>query len=217
MDVVFRSTTARRNALFWFYPEFPEKPYLSISATERSRRMRIAWPSDQQAARAAMMDPGILPQFLGDDLQAGVRKLGRPSILYGSSELALIKIDWIYSNDWLLKTFAAWLSESRPPNVEVSESRGAGNFIRQRRCDLKLLGAWRLLKANAMPWNDAFIQTAFIETSTRAGRDTFKHVGKVSRNGEPLGLYGNRKEPWERAAKQAEELIRQLNEHAKSP
>jgi hypothetical protein len=50
-----------------------------------------------------------------------------------------------------------------------------------------------------------------------AGRDTFKHVGKVSRKGEPLGLYGNRKEPWKRAAKQAEELLRQLNEHAKSP
>ena len=54
------------------------------------------------------------------------------------------------------------------------------------------------------------------ETNTYAGRDTFKHIGKVSRKGEPLGLYGNRKQPWERAAKQAEELIRQLNERAKS-
>jgi hypothetical protein len=166
-DAVFASH--RRSALFWFYPEFPEKPYLEIPVEERRRRMSVAWPAKQQAAHAAALSPKILPQFLGRDLRAGLRKHGRPSVAYGAIELALIEIHWDYSNTSLLDAFEAWLSENRPANVEVSESKGAGNFIRRRRYDLKLLGAWRLLKANAMPWDDAFIQTAFIETSTQPG------------------------------------------------
>jgi hypothetical protein len=189
MDVVFRSTTARRNALFWFYPEFPEKPYLSISATERSRRMRVAWPSDQRAAHAAMMDPGILPQFLGDELQAGVHTLGRPSILYGFSELALIEIDWMYSNDRLLKTFAAWLSENRPIDVKVVEDRGAGNFLRRREDDLKALGAWRLLSLKGMTWEKAFLITSNEEKSQ--------------------GLYGNHPKAWAAAKERAHAIVRQ--------
>jgi len=189
MDVVFRSTGARRYAVFWFYPEFPDKPYLSISATERSRRMRIAWPSDKRAAHAAMMDPGILPPFLGDDLQAGVRKLGRPSILYGFSGVALIKIDWIYSNDRLLKTFAAWLSENRPIDVKVVEDRGAGNFLRRRQDDLKALGAWRLLSLKGMTWEKAFLIT--------------------SNEGKSQGLYSNHPKAWAAAKERAHAIVRQ--------
>ena len=190
MDVVFRSTTARRNALFWFYPEFPEKPYLSISATERSRRMRIVWPSNQRAAHAAMMTPTGLPQFLKDDLQAGLRKLGRPSILYGSSELALIEIDWIYSNDRLLKTFAAWLSNNRPIDVKVVEDRGAGNFLRKRKDDLKALGAWRLLSLKEMTWEKAFLIT--------------------SNEGKSQGLYSNHPKAWAEAKKRTHRILRHL-------
>jgi hypothetical protein len=188
--VVFAPTSPRRYALFWFYPEFPEKPYLSISAKERSRRIENAWPSNQRAAHAAMMTPTGLPQFLKDDLQAGLRKLGRPSILYGSSELALIKIDWIYSSDRLLKTFAAWLSNNRPIDVKVVEDRGAGNFLRRWRDDLKALGAWRLLSLKGMTWEKAFLIT--------------------SNAGKSQGLYSNHPKAWAEAKKRAHRILRHL-------
>src|SRR5439155_26744794 len=118
--VVFSSH--RRDALFWFYPEFPEKAYLEIPLEERRRRMKVAWPAKQQAAHADMLSPKILPRFLGGDLRAGLRKHGRPCVTYGAIELALMEIHWDYSNTSLLDGFAAWLSENRPANVEVSES-----------------------------------------------------------------------------------------------
>jgi hypothetical protein len=188
--VVFAPLSGRRYALFWFYPEFPKQPYLSIPAKERCRRMKIAWPSDPRAAHAAGLSPKILPQYLRQDLLAGLRKLGRPSVLYGSLELALIEIEWIYSNDRLLKAFAAWLSESRPADVKVQEDKGAGNFLRRRRDDLKALGAWRLLSLQEMTWEKAFLIT--------------------SNEGKSKGLYSNHPKAWTEAKKRAHGILRHL-------
>jgi hypothetical protein len=188
--VVFAGTSSRRNALFWFYPEFPEKPYLSISGKERSRRIKIAWPYNQRAAHAATLCPKILPQFLQQNLLAGLRKVGRPSVLYGSLELALIEIEWSYSNDRLLKAFAAWLSESRPADVKVQEEKGAGNFLRRRHDDLKALGAWRLLSFKGMTWETAFLIT--------------------SNEGKSPGLYSNHPKAWAEAKERARGVLRYL-------
>src|SRR5438105_12791355 len=35
--------TARLMALFWYCPEFPDKPYLTIPIAERQRRLRTLW------------------------------------------------------------------------------------------------------------------------------------------------------------------------------
>jgi hypothetical protein len=188
--VVFAPTSPRRYALFWFYPEFPEKPYLSISAKERNRRRKIAWPCNQRTAHAAMLSPKILPQFLRQNLLAGLRKVGRPSVLYGSLELALIEIEWSHSNERLLKAFAAWLSESRPADLKVHEDKGAGNFLRRRHNDLKALGAWRLLSLKGMTWDKAFLIT--------------------SNEGKSKALYSNHPKAWAEAKERAHRVLRHL-------
>src|SRR5882757_5155489 len=36
--------TKRLMAVFWYCPEFPNKPYLSIPVNKRQRRLRTLWP-----------------------------------------------------------------------------------------------------------------------------------------------------------------------------
>jgi hypothetical protein len=173
-EIVFGPPVARCYALFWFYPEFPEKPYLEIPVEERRRRMKVAWPSTEQAARASMLSPKTLSQFLANDLRAGLRKLGRPSVRYGVFELALLQIDWNDSNTQLLEAFAAWLSEHRPADVVMWQDKGAGNFIRKKRVDLKSLSAWRLLK-----WTDSWEEAYLVSSG----------------DGRSKGLYSNHPKP----------------------
>jgi hypothetical protein len=187
--IVFAPGSVRRMALFWFYPEFPKAPYLSIAPKERDRRIKIAWggPKAQIAALAAMLQPKMLPHFLAEELRLGLRKHGRPCIRYGCFELSLIELNWMYSNDRLLKAFAAWLCQNRPADVKVIQEKGAGNFVRMRRSELKCLGAWRLLKWG-LKCDEAFVATL------KGGKS----------------LYGHSFKNWTRAAKHAHDQIRWL-------
>jgi hypothetical protein len=47
--------TPRINAIFWYYPEFPTKPFLSIPVHERQRRLRTLWPP---ASASSVVKPG---------------------------------------------------------------------------------------------------------------------------------------------------------------
>lgn len=194
--IVFATDSVRRMASFWFYPEFPNAPYLSIPAKERDRRVKIAWgePQAQAAAFASLLRPKMLPQNLAEDLRAGLRKHGRPCIRYGCLELSLIELNWTYSNDRLLKKFAAWLRKNRPADVEVMQEKGAGSVVRMLRTDLKSLGAWRLLKLKGK------CDEAFVET--------FK---------DGRSLYGNSFKSWTRAAKRADDYIQWLETVARKP
>ncbi len=192
-EPVLGSASRRRYALFWFYPEFPTKAYLEIPVGERRRRFKIAWPSSERAAESAMLVPKILPQFLDADLRSGVRKFGRPVISHGSLELALLEIDWGRSDKRLLERFAAWLSENRPPEIRIGNDKGAGNFIRKRRADLKALGAWRLLKWSSGK-TEGWIQAFLISSDS----------------GKSKGLYSNHPKPWKEAAKHARSILRRL-------
>jgi len=73
---IFASGSHRQTALFWFYPEFPKQPYLSVPAEERNRRTKLAWPLPERAAMAAALHPKILPLYLGQDLRSNFRKSG---------------------------------------------------------------------------------------------------------------------------------------------
>ena len=170
------SRTPRLMAVFWYCPEFPDIPYLTIPRDERGRRIRALWPPTTSSI-------AIKPK-LGPPPDIG-QQLARGRVLYGSMEYALFEIDWTEAPTYLKHAFSEWLKENRPKDIQVHETRGAGNFQRQWSDDLKALGAKRLLK-NARRWEDAYTQT--LET-TRAG------------------LYGSREEVWKRAAKRAESLI----------
>lgn len=177
--------TLRTMALFWYCPEFPDKPYLTIPVEERKRRRRMFQPTTTQ------WNPFIvtmIPPDIGQRLAAG-------RILYDSLELALVRIDWLCSDRVLKRAFSDWLKKHRPPDVKALETRGAGNFLRRQINDLKALGAFRLLKV--MKWNDAFLLT-----DTAMGK-----MWPRSGGGRRVALYADREEVWTKAAQRAETLI----------
>ena len=149
------SRTPRLMAVFWYCPEFPKKPYLSIPVYERQRRLQTLWPV---GSAALVVKPKIVPPD-------AARQLARGRLIYGSLELAIFEIDWTESDTYLTHAFSEWLKENRSAAVKISETRGAGHWTRRWADDLKALGAKRLLK-NARRWEDAYTQT--LET-TRAG------------------------------------------------
>ena len=183
-------STLRAMALFWYCPEFPDKPYLTISAAERRRRFRMLWPRSATAASAVI--PAIIPSDIGQRLVSG-------RVFYGSEELALFELNWTESDKFLAGAFLEWLRENRPPDVKIFERRGAGNFLREWAADLKALGALRLLKK--MKWYDAFTLTHEVLGKERARGGGRKRVA----------LYTNREEVWIKAAKRAEKIIAALS------
>ena len=176
--------TARVMALFWYCPEFPDKPYLTIPIAERQRRLRTLWPP---ASAAITLKPKIIPPDI-------VQRLALERLFYGSLELALFEIDWTETDTYLSDAFFNWLRENRPTGIKQFQTRGAGNFQRKWSDDLKALGAKRLL--DRMPWYDAFTLTKPEDRKARRGS---------RRKGS--GLYCDREEVWKRAAKKAESLI----------
>lgn len=66
-------------ALFWYCPEFPDKPYLTISVAERRRRFRMLWARSATAAIA--VTPTFIPPDIGQQLASG-------RVFYESRELA---------------------------------------------------------------------------------------------------------------------------------
>jgi hypothetical protein len=102
----------------------------------------------------------------------------------------LLEIDWTDTNTQLLEAFAAWLSEHRPADVVMRQDKGAGNFIRKRRADLKSLSAWRLLK-----WTDSWEEAYLVSSG----------------DGRSKALYSNHPKPWKEAFKRADNILRFLH------
>jgi hypothetical protein len=141
--------SARLMALFWYCPEFPREPYLSIPMGERQRRLRALWPP---ASSSSLAKPKIVPPDVG-------WQFARGRLIYGTIELALFEINWTESNTYLRDAFFLWLEENRPVDIKPFERRGAGDFVRQWFDDLKTLGAKRWLKNNRR-WEDAYTLTS---------------------------------------------------------
>jgi hypothetical protein len=76
--------TARVMGLFWYCPEFPDTPYLTIPSNERRRRIDALWPP---ANSSIAIIPKLPPPDIG-------QKLARGRVFQGSSELALFETDW---------------------------------------------------------------------------------------------------------------------------
>jgi hypothetical protein len=179
--------SARVMALFWYCPEFPNTPYLTIPSNERRRRIGVLWPP---ANSSITIIPTLPPPDIG-------QKLARGRVFHGSSELALFEIDWTETDTYLSDAFFNWLRENRPTGIKQFQTRGAGNFQRKWSDDLKALGAKRLL--DRMPWYDAFTLTKPEDRKARRGS---------RRKGS--GLYCDREEAWRKGAKRAESLIAAL-------
>jgi len=180
--------SARVTALFWYCPEFPNKSYLSISPSERQRRLHVLWRS--VGSRSISIKAKIVPPDFS-------QRLNRGRVFYGKSlELAALEFNWRHSNEFLEQAFAAWLKENRPPQIEPDETRGAGNWQRQLANELKTLAAKRLL--GKMNWQDAF---------TLTGHERTCPVDEGQRKKRIDGLYCDREEVWRKAAEKAKSVI----------
>jgi len=150
-------------ALFWYCPEFPSKPYLSIPVNERKQRLRTLWPP---VSASLAVKPFAVPVDIGQQLAHG-------RVLYGFTELAVFEINWTESNTFLREAFFLWLEENRPVGIKPLQRRGAGAPLRRWFDDLKALGAWRWLKGGRR-WEDAYIHTSEV-----TGAGLYSNRGEV--------------------------------------
>ncbi len=157
---IFQSPRRRPLAIFYFCPEFPDRPYLCTGdQKERQRRINLVFGDDKKAA-GRMLDGrfGLVPSDIGHRIKAALQTDSPVYRVSGSYELALISVDWKQPDPWLKEAFAQWLINNRPPDVETWPDRGAGVPNRKEAYRLKQIAARRLLKR--MDWKAASELTA---------------------------------------------------------
>ena len=184
--------------LFYFFPEWPEHPYLSISETERHRRLRLLpklhQPRDVKNALRLIHLPGLLKDYSEPLPSVGKWTRVLPSQERatvksddGIHETVALKIDWRHQDGTLNRLFARLLEKLRPNEVNPWPNKGKGRAAEQFRIKLKALGALRLLRI--MPWAEAADSTVklsqgqplFAEQSNwiRARKDAERYLVEV--------------------------------------
>jgi len=150
---IFEGIRGRTMNSFYFCPEFPGQPYLSVSDKERKQRLTKLWGVESEAM-SRMLDArnDLLPQDIRRRI-ANAAKTGEPISCIEGKELVLLQIDWHWPDSQLLKFFKAWLKKNRQTDVEQWPDRGWGVPTTISKNRLKKLGAWRLQQI--MSWKDA--------------------------------------------------------------
>jgi hypothetical protein len=154
MDI-FKGKPGRAMHSFYFCPEFPEKPYLSVSSKERERRQEVLCGLKKEAMAATIDAHDLIPYDIGSQVDRAFRT-GEPINQIGSNELVMLRINWAWPDNTLKDQFAAWLKKNRPKDVK-QRVQGNDGPARQMKCHLKDLGVWRLL--NVMDYTDAVPET----------------------------------------------------------
>jgi len=143
---------------FFYFPEWPKRPYLTISQEDRKERLRALRPAPigieeiikPQPTR--IESPGI-PRFdlnLEYDPKSGFfRDLTRNQY----NEYLLLGIYWSSSDKQILAALASALKKLRPKQKQFSNYRkvGAGSDDRRNRDALTHLGAYRLFEHYGFP------------------------------------------------------------------
>ncbi len=162
------------DAIFYFAPEWPDSAYLAVPAKERQRRFNLLWPPlGARDLAGRIQDKGCMSSVLSDNtlraqlalsggflmsqlsalandrelllkLRRAQRETGSPTIQQEGRALALIEVDWAFTDTQLKEFFAAWLTTHRPPDT-TRERRGQSGFVRQHQTEMRQLAAWRLL------------------------------------------------------------------------
>ena len=134
----------------WWFDEFPDQPFQSISKHDRKR---LAEPEGNWGA-ITMNFRRLIREFPQVAEEHGKWEV---PIDERSTAVALL-IDWTRNNDELIRNFKDWLTAFRPKGIAIVDRKnGAGAPVRQLRARLKALGAWRLLRR--MDWADAYALT----------------------------------------------------------
>jgi hypothetical protein len=136
----------------WFpiYPEWPEKPFLSIPDKERRARRhrldpepasRLSWrlyPSTEATRRGLPIDWERIADAFENSGMWPVAAVEE------NAWIAPFKIDWEHSDKQLSEAFDSWLKTCRPDTIKQRKSKtGGGSELREMRADLKALGAFR--------------------------------------------------------------------------
>ena len=150
MDI-FKGKPGRAMYSFYFCPEFPENPYLSVSSKERKRRQEVLYGLKKEAMAATIDAHDLIPYDIGSQVDRAFRT-GEPINQIGSNELVMLRIDWAWTDNILKNQFAAWLKKNRPKDVE-RRVQGGSVPPTQMKKHLKDLGVWRLL--DVMDYTDA--------------------------------------------------------------
>jgi hypothetical protein len=177
---ILSALNRRRMAIFYYCPEFPKRPYLSVDRKERERRLLAAWGDDTQA-RAHLLDARWAPFGVPPNLGALVgraaasRKEGKPGKEPVHREMweetAVLKINWQEPDPEIQRHFEAWLHENRPSDIKPWPAQGHGVPATKQKIRLKWLGAWRLLES--MNWKDAADLS-----QNETGKSLFDHQSK---------------------------------------
>ena len=161
----------------WFpiYPEWPEKPFLSITDKERRARRhhldpepasRPSWrlyPSTEATRRGLPIGwERIVDAFENSGMWpvAAVEE---------NAWIAPFKIDWEHSDKQLSEAFDSWLKTYRPHTIEQRKSKtGGGSDLREMRTNLKALGAFRQHESQSQLESQYKDQSGWLKAARKA-------------------------------------------------
>jgi len=137
---------------FLIFPDWPEKPYLSVSEDERLRLRRTVRP-DEKEIEADFFDMTklgfyILQQFIKNAREQSGRPVVRSKT--GRIQVSLFEIDWMFPDSMLLRFFESYLTKNRPAHIHPIEHRAKAVPDAKRKRQLRELGMFRLVRANAL-------------------------------------------------------------------
>lgn len=169
-----------------FCPEFPTKPYLTISGLERNRRFALMqgqgiYPvgaEDEKLSKEfrnkhggrdwSWVEQGFhdLRSYFWIDVSksSGVTHHDEPYVIDGNAikcprmTFGLFRFDWSCNDQVFIDALRAWLDKNRDRTVKIRDARGGGSESRRFRSLLNKLGAWRLLNF-PMTWQKAASHT----------------------------------------------------------
>ena len=179
MDI-FKGKPGRAMHSFYFCPEFPENPYLSVSSKERERRQEVLYGLEKEAMAAMIDAHDLIPYDIGSQVDRAFRT-GEPINQIGSNELVMLRIDWAWTDSPLTDQFAAWLKKNRPKDVK-QRVQGGGTLAKQMKNQLKNLGVWRLL--NVIDYTDAVPLTEEV-----LGKSLYKEESEWSNSKKKPAIY----------------------------
>lgn len=149
---------------FLIFPDWPEKPYLSVSEDERPRLRRTVRP-DEKEIEADFFDLDELSQDIKAQFRHALEQSGRPVLRSktGRIQVSLFEIDWMFPNSMLLRFFESYLTKNRPAHIHPIEHRAKAAPDAKRKQQLRELGMFRLVRANALNISRAR-KTGFLKT-----------------------------------------------------
>jgi hypothetical protein len=161
----------------WFciYPEWPQKPFLSIPDTERrERRHRLdPDPASRSSWRLYPSTEATRLDF-ATAWERIVKVFENSGVWPGADveETALIaafKIDWEHSDKQLSEAFDSWLKTHRPNTITQRKSKtGGGSDLREMRTNLKALGAFRQHESQSQLESQYKDQSGWLKAARKA-------------------------------------------------